>query len=139
MLPMTVNGHVLLPHYPDWTRGVRRERLWQTAVDRAMTGFEARVALRPKARERLSFRVESRGADDLSRLLARVDAALKAGLACCPGWGRGIPLVHAWGTEVRLSRAAWLDVQSGDFRSSPNPTTARGSRSSGSPRLTMTP
>jgi hypothetical protein len=111
----TVNGHVLLPHYPDWTRKVQRARVWQTSVDRALTGFEVRAALRPKSRERLTFRVESRDPDDLVRLLARVDAALKAGLGCCPGWGRGIPLTTAGGTEVRLSRPAWDDVQTGSF------------------------
>ncbi len=93
----TVNGHVLLPHYPDWPRNVQRARVWQTGVDRALTGFQSRLALRPGPRERLSFRVESRDADDLTLLLGRVNAALKAGLACVPSWGRGIPLVAASG------------------------------------------
>lgn len=111
----TVNGHVLLPHYPDWSRNVQRARVWQTSVDRALTGFESRQALRPKPRERLSFRVESRDADDLTLLLGRVDAALKAGLACVPSWGRGIPLVAASGDSVELARDAWADLQTGSF------------------------
>jgi hypothetical protein len=110
-----VHGHVLFPHYPDWTRGVRRQRRWQTEVDRALSGAEARVALRPKPREQLAFRVEARDPDDLARLLARVDAALKSGLACCPAWGRGLPLVAVAGEAVELGREAWADVQAGSF------------------------
>lgn len=73
------------------------------------------MALRPKPRESLSFRVESQDPDTLCGLLARVDAALKAGLGCCPGWGRGIPLVAASGASVSLFRAAWDDVQAGSY------------------------
>ncbi len=106
-----VNGHVLLPDYPAWTARVQSERRWLTAVDRALSGSESRQALRPRPRERIAFRIESRDPAELCGLLARVDAALKAGRACCPSWGRGIPLVSAVGDTVVLSRNAWAGVQ----------------------------
>lgn len=110
-----VNSHVLLPHYPDWRRPIRRDRVWLTTVDRALTGTEARAAMRPKPRERISWRMESQDADELARMLARVEAAMQAGLACAPYWGRGVQLVSAVGDSVTLSRTAWAGVGEGSW------------------------
>ncbi|MBE7502728.1 MAG: hypothetical protein HS113_21080 [Verrucomicrobiales bacterium] len=112
-----VNGHVLLPHLPDWSRPVQWSRLWQTDVQRVLTGAEERRGLRPKPRESLSWKLIPFDVTEQTPLLARLRAAAKSGLACAPYWGRGRRVVSAAGTELVLDAEdeAWPWFQAEDY------------------------
>lgn len=111
----TVNGHVLLPHYPDWTRPVEWSRSWRTDVDRSLSGSEERRALRPKPRTSVTWNILPYDVTEEARLLARLRAAAKSGLACAPYWGRGLRIVSAVGTALELEANAWGWVQMNDY------------------------
>lgn len=91
----TVNGHVLLPHLPDWSTPVEWTRRWSSGVMDAVDGSEERVAVRTKGRHGLRFTVAAYNLQDRARLVNRLRLADKTGLVAVPFWGRGIRLAAA--------------------------------------------
>ena len=115
----TVAGHILLPHN-GWATGqpVRWSRTWQTGVAAAISGREQRGALRAQPRHKLTCDLLAESLQERCRLDARVDAAIKSGLAGIPFFGRGAALLANAAedaTEIILfSTDAW-PWQAGDY------------------------
>ena len=114
MSVQTVNGHVLLPHLPDWRTMVSFQRQWQTAVGRSLAGGEGRVAPRIRPRLRLGWSLFPVDVSDQARMHARLRAARKSGYACAPYWGRGIRISQAAGDTISLASDAWTFLEEGD-------------------------
>jgi len=101
----TINGHVLLPHN-GWASGapVKWSRRWQSGVGTGITGIEQRSALRAQPRHKLSCDLIATSLQERTRLDARVDAAMKCGLACLPFFGRaGVLLAAANAADVAIT------------------------------------
>jgi len=88
----TYNDAVVIPHPPDWRQPVEWSRSWDTRIESAVTGSEARVGLRLKPREKLRFRLVPLNLAERLVMVARLKAAAKLGLAVVPHWGRGSTL-----------------------------------------------
>lgn len=103
-----VNNHVLFPHAPNWEAPPEWRRRWESEVSGAVTGHEARQALRTVPRRALSWAVTPWTAQEENALEDRIRAASKSGLACTPYWGRGTVLASdCTGTAVGLAADHW--------------------------------
>lgn len=111
----THNGAVILPDPPDWRQPLEWSRGWDTQVEAALNGAEARIGTRPKPREQLRFRLVPDGLAERLRLVQRLRAAAKIGVAIVPHWGRSATLAsEASGTTLVLEATAFL-VEPGDL------------------------
>jgi len=100
----TYNDAVVIPHAPDWRQPVEWSRSWDTRIESAVTGSEARVGLRLKPREKIRFRLVPLDLAERLAMVARLKAAAKAGLALVPHWGRGATLtIAAGGTSLAVA------------------------------------
>lgn len=102
-----VNSHVLLPDLPNWRERPRWSRLWQTEISEAVTGAEARGALRQKPRVRLEWLVTPLSLQLQQAFEARLQQALKTGYAAAPYWGMGSVITSAAGGN------AYIDIETG--------------------------
>lgn len=111
-----VDGHVLF-HWPaNWAVSPRRSRKRQGGLAVALTGAEARVAMRDVARERFEWRVTLRNVNEQAEFESAVYAAAKSGLACAPRWGRGFLLTSdASGTSIELQSGRGAKWKTGDW------------------------
>ncbi len=111
-----LNGFVLLPHAPDWNVKPQFRREWRSKVADAVTGAEDRLSFRHAALRGVEFQVTPFTFEEFRRLLGRILAAKKIGLAAVPFWGRGSVLASpASGDSATLaSEEAWPWVI-GDF------------------------
>ena len=87
--PITGEPHVLFPHQANWTTLPQWSRQWDTGLRAGIQGNEGRAALRQRALHALTFSVSARTLPERVRLDARVDEALKSGLAAVPFFGKG--------------------------------------------------
>lgn len=111
----TYNDAVVIPHAPDWRQPVEWSRSWDTRIESAVTGSEARVGLRLKPREKIRFRLVPLDLAERLAMVARLKAAAKAGLALVPHWGRGATLtIVAGGTSLAVA-ADNFKAQPGDL------------------------
>lgn len=121
----TYNDAVVIPHAPDWRSPPEWSRSWDTRIESAVTGSEARVGLRLKPREKIRFRLVPLDLAERLAMVARLKAASKAGLALAPHWGRGATLtVTATGASLAVVTDTFkaqpgdlVFVQSGDIES----------------------
>lgn len=103
-----VNGHVLLPHVANYARGPEWNRSFQNEVVDSEFGPESRFALRGVPRLGLSWSVTAQDIQEDARLIDRIIAAKKSGLACAPAFGRGIKLAaNVTGTAVVIAPTLW--------------------------------
>jgi hypothetical protein len=105
-----VNNHHLLPILADWNSAVSFALTWDTEVDPALRGSEARAAFRRWPRPELKFQAATRGAVETNDLRLRLAAALrvdhitpantdgKTGRVCVPWAGR-----ESWISEYSVS------------------------------------
>ena len=91
----TINSHTLLPHAANWSFRPAWKRRWKTGLATAVDGTEQRAALRAVPLQSLTWMVTAATLPERCRLEARVDQALKTGLACAPFFGRGAALAAA--------------------------------------------
>lgn len=110
-----VNGHVLIPHLPDWSSAVSHRRQWQTNVEAAITGAEHRRAVRTRPRITLGWHLIPFDVADQARLQARLRAARKSGYACAPYWGRGLAILSAASEVLTLAADAWPFLEVDDY------------------------
>lgn len=111
----TYNDAVVIPHPPDWRQPVEWSRSWDTRIESAVTGSEARVGLRLKPREKVRFRLVPLKLEERLVMVARLKAAAKAGLALVPHWGRGATLTTvAAGSSIAVA-ADNFKAQPGDL------------------------
>lgn len=92
----------------EWSRG------WDTRVESALTGSEARVGLRLKPRQKIRFRVVPFDLVERLALVARLRAAAKTGLALVPHWGRGAALTQPGSGTSLTVEPDTLSTQKGD-------------------------
>ncbi|HXG46252.1 MAG TPA: phage BR0599 family protein [Methylomirabilota bacterium] len=83
------NGHVILPHLPDWSFPVEWSREWQTVVNGTVAGGEARASMRQRPLLRLKYTVSAFSHRESAILEDHLRAALLAQKAAVPYWGRG--------------------------------------------------
>jgi hypothetical protein len=104
-----VNGYVLFPNPPDWGDRLRLRREWRTTVAEGVTGAEDRSSFRHLPLRGIEYGVLPLSLEEDRKLIARVLAAKRSGLAAVPFWGRGIGLASvATGTTVILAdEDAW--------------------------------
>lgn len=103
-----VNGHVLLPHVANYAREPEWNRAFQNEIVDSEFGAESRFALRGVSRLGLSWSVTTQDIQDDARLIDRIIAAKKTGLACSPAFGRGIKLAtNVTGTAVVIAPTLW--------------------------------
>jgi hypothetical protein len=100
------NGHVILPHAPDWTAGVEWSRVWHCGIVDGVDGTEERMALRTHPRHALRFRLVPYNLQERAKLLARLRQAAKSGLVAVPFWGRGLALANAQAQSSTVALAA---------------------------------
>lgn len=102
---------VILPHLIDWSSLPLVGREWLTSVSPALSGAEERVALKPRADILFNFDVLTNNQPEIEILLARLDAATKAGYVAVPFWARAyqtLTAASASGTTVTLKEtSAW--------------------------------
>ena len=101
MSVVLVNGHILIPHLPDWSSAVSHRRQWQTNVEAAITGAEHRRAVRTSPRITLGWHLVPFDVADQARLQARLRAARKSGYSCARRHSRGPAYPRASGLRVR--------------------------------------
>ena len=89
---ITVNGHTLFPHQADWSTQPDWEGDWQTGIGTGVLGNELRSGMRDLNLELLTYVITAASLQERCRLDARVDQALKSGLAAVPYFGMGSPL-----------------------------------------------
>lgn len=110
-----VNGHILIPHRANWATLPEWQRVWLTEITPGITGPESRSAPRAHPLVSLSWLVTPRDLQEQARLDDRLRAAQKAGLACAPCWGRGVPLAaDALNDQVELEPNPWA-WRAGDY------------------------
>lgn len=103
-----INNHVLLPHRANWTTDPEWTRTWQTDVATAVTGPEARSALRAHARIGLQYKISPKDLEERAQLEARVIAALKSGFCAIPYFGRASNLaLDVTANLVTLTELTW--------------------------------
>lgn len=88
----TISGHVVLPHRPDWRQRVEWTRQWDTMIRDSVKGHESRLALRPRGRVGLKFRIVPWNDIEHGLFLDRAREASRLGRGCVPYWGRGCPI-----------------------------------------------
>lgn len=110
-----VNGHVLLPHLPDWGQRITHRRTWQNEVGRGLNGGEHRVAMRHRPRLSLSWGLVPHDSEEQALMHARLRAAVKSGYGCVPHWGRGIQVSGTSGADLTLTDSPWAFVEAGDY------------------------
>ncbi len=111
----TYNDAVVIPHAPDWRQPVEWSRSWDTRIESAVTGSEARVGLRLKPREKIRFRLVPLDLAERLAMVARLKAAAKAGLALVPHWGRGATLTGVAAGSSLTVVADSFKAQPGDL------------------------
>jgi len=89
MPTVLADGHVLIPHLPNWAEPTECTRRWDTGVEPGLTLAEDRQALRQTPLYSLSWSVMPFDQRENEKLHAAVRAALKEGNAAAPWWGRG--------------------------------------------------
>jgi hypothetical protein len=104
-----VNGYVLLPNPPDWGDRLRLRREWRTTIAEGVTGAEDRASFRHLPLRGIEYGVLPLNLKEERKLLDRIVAAKRSGLAAVPFWGRGVPLAAtATGSAVVLGdEDAW--------------------------------
>ncbi|MCP5525015.1 MAG: hypothetical protein H7A46_26120 [Verrucomicrobiales bacterium] len=115
MSVQTVNGHVLLPHLPDWASPVAWQRAWQCQVGRSVGGSEGRLSVRERPRVTLRWELIPVNVTEQSLMHARLRAARKSGYACAPYWGRGLKIIAVAGAVLTLASTAWPFLQGDDW------------------------
>ncbi len=108
----TYNDAVVIPHPPDWRQPVEWSRSWDTRIESAVTGSEARVGLRLKPREKVRFRLVPVDLVERLAMVGRLKAAVKCGLALVPHWGRG-------STLTAVAAGSSLAVAADNFKAQP--------------------
>ena len=104
-----VNGYVLLPNPPDWGDRLRLRREWRTTIAEGVTGAEDRASFRHLPLRGIEYGILPLSLQEERKLIDRILAAKRSGLAAVPFWGRGVPLaVTATGSTVVLAdEEAW--------------------------------
>ncbi|HEY4416853.1 MAG TPA: hypothetical protein VGO57_14270 [Verrucomicrobiae bacterium] len=92
---ITIAGHTLFPHTADWSTSPTWKRKWQTGITQALSGVEQRSALRNLPLHTLQVSMLMSSLDERARFDARLDQALKSGLAAVPLFGYGTEISSA--------------------------------------------
>jgi len=113
-----VNGHTLFPHAAEWSTPPRWRRHWQTGIGSGLTGTEQRAALRSLPLHDLTVCLLPTSPQERTRLEARIDQALKSGLAAIPFFGKATTLADdsaAGSNTVTVSDQMLWTYAAGDY------------------------
>jgi len=105
---IAINGYTLFPHPADWSTQPDNVEDWQSGIGTGVLGNEQRAGLRDLPLESLTFIITAQSLQERCRLDARLDQALKSGLACIPYFGMGSALaapVNAGANAVGIQDA----------------------------------
>jgi hypothetical protein len=104
----TINGYTLFPHQADWSTQPDWEGDWESGIGTGVLGNEQRLGLRALPLHSITYAITAASLQERCRLDARLDQALKSGLAAVPYFGMGSPLAvpaNAGGNSVTVQDA----------------------------------
>lgn len=106
---------VVIPNPCDWESPPRHTRAWKTDVVAGLSGAEDRASLRTKPVRKLECNILAVGVPERALLTERLKAALKAGRAAAPLWGRSQSVPDGLVVENNIVLDAGYPWAAGDY------------------------